>query len=179
MAVMDVEFDRSFSRSVPHNFSGSMRWATFLKLKGVKPRPLLTRTAVKMNLQIETSELNNHSRVAEKHPLCFEIICVDIDTTQCTVINNRLGRSTSQNSSGGELTSPKDAWKYNFLHLPLRVLELIAIFIIADSLKGWAAAAALQSLSTGLSHQRRYDVLWHRLLLNEQSKIIGMEELLA
>ncbi|KAI1407021.1 hypothetical protein F5Y13DRAFT_183737 [Hypoxylon sp. FL1857] len=44
--------------------------------------------------------------------------------------------------------------------------------------KGWARAAALQSLSTGLSHQRRYDVLWHRLLLNEQGKISGMEDIL-
>ncbi|KAI1377281.1 hypothetical protein F4677DRAFT_50768 [Hypoxylon crocopeplum] len=51
--------------------------------------------------------------------------------------------------------------------------------ILSDSLKGWARAAAIQSLSHNLSHHRRYDTLWHRLLLDQQSKITSMEETLA
>ncbi|KAI2473839.1 hypothetical protein F4781DRAFT_438419 [Annulohypoxylon bovei var. microspora] len=51
--------------------------------------------------------------------------------------------------------------------------------ILTDNLKGRGRAAALQSLSHNLSHHRRYDTLWHRLLLNEQSEITRMEEMLA
>ncbi|OTA76827.1 hypothetical protein M434DRAFT_18435 [Hypoxylon sp. CO27-5] len=50
---------------------------------------------------------------------------------------------------------------------------------VTDSLKSWAKAAELQSQSVGLSHQKQYDILWHRLLLNEQSQITSMEEILA
>ncbi|KAI0885162.1 uncharacterized protein GGS22DRAFT_139640 [Annulohypoxylon maeteangense] len=51
--------------------------------------------------------------------------------------------------------------------------------ILTDTLKSWARAAALQSLSHNLSHHRRYDTLWHRVLLNEQSEITRMEKMLA
>ncbi|KAI1096786.1 hypothetical protein F5B19DRAFT_434516 [Rostrohypoxylon terebratum] len=86
--------------------------------------------------------------------------------TSSTAANARVG-------SKAPITSPQHGQANEAIQIHPELQE------VTDTLRGWDRAAVLQSLSHNLSHHRRFDVLWHRLLLNEQSEITKLEKVLG
>lgn len=52
------------------------------------------------------------------------------------------------------------------------------LHIVDEARTSWARDVVLQSLSHNLGHRRRFDTLWHRVLLHEESVFTGIEEVL-
>ncbi|KAI1462279.1 hypothetical protein F4805DRAFT_452810 [Annulohypoxylon moriforme] len=92
---------------------------------------------------------------------------------------NNLSKTSSRDNQTAETSHVSPRLQENPGGLPSDKKIVSSQELLTDTLKSWARAAALQSLSHNLSHHRRYDMLWHRLLLNEQSKISRMEKMLA
>ncbi|KAI1449843.1 hypothetical protein F5Y02DRAFT_413522 [Annulohypoxylon stygium] len=104
--------------------------------------------------------------------------------TSSTTINPRRGNrvliTSSQQSQANEAIQQPSLLQEGPSNSPDDVTKIVSSQeILTDSLRGWDRAAVLQSLSHNLSHHRRYDVLWHRLLLNEQKEITKLEKVLA